>query len=65
MCSIGIHPNFKARYEWMYANLVRDAAKAGFKVVSGQYDHLVAPHQTIKAPTPPPTPAPIGGGMAA
>lgn len=68
MCTIGIHPNFKARYQWQYGILVRDAAKSGLQVVSGQFDHLVTPGQSVKTSskkatyTPPPF---NGGGSAA
>lgn len=68
MCTIGIHPNLKARYQWQYGILVREAAQAGLKVVSGQFDHLVTPGQSVK-PAPKKitfSPSPFnGGGRAA
>ena len=66
MATIGIHPNFKKRYQWMYHNLVRDAQQAGLKVVSGRFDHLVSPGQKVK--TKPATThytGPFNGGGAA
>ncbi len=68
MATIGIHPNLKNRYQWQYGILVREAAKAGLKIVSGQFDHLVTPGQSVK-PVPKKTtlsPTPFnGGGRAA
>jgi len=68
MCTIGIHPNLKDRYEWLYGILVRDAKNAGCKVVTGHFEHIVPPGQTVKALPKKPvyTPPPFnGGGRAA